>query len=393
MAAAIVVAAALLASGASAAGALLAGRSTRPAAATGSPPAGPSSFRLRDDRGRAGPAPLVGPAVPAGAVPAGAVPAGAVPAGDDTAEAGAGVRVVTARLPVSGGSPAAHGRSAVASAAVASASRLASVPAGWAVASHTLLLGGLARSYLTVEPSSLAAAPPASVPVVVLMHGLTMTPAGVLGISGLARQVGPAVLVVPAGWHRSWDAGGCCGAAYRRGVDDVGFVRRAVTAVLAATPAADRRRVYVVGFSNGGRMAYHLACDMPGTFAGFAAVEAVPVAGCSRLHPLDITIVAQQTDPLLAVPATAAPRHVDGHVEPTVAATVERWRTLDGCRPTPTVAADGQAVLHTWICAAGTRLTYVWYPAGTHSWRPATAATPGATSFVLGMLRAAPAPA
>ena len=305
-------------------------------------------------------------------------PAGLTPSGPGTPVHGA--HLVTAHVAAPAGA-----RGVVAVTTMASAT----VPPGWVVSAHTLVVGHLARAYLTVEPATMAAARPASVPVVVLMHGLNMSPGGVLAISGLARQVGPAVLIVPAGWHRSWDAGGCCGAAYRFGVDDVGFVRRAVADVLARTPAADSHRIYLAGFSNGGRMAYRLACDLPGTFAGFAAVEAVPVATCPALHPLDITVVAQEADPLLTVGAGAVPKHVDGHVEPTVAATLQQWRALDRCSASPAVAEEGGAVVHIWACAAGTHLTYVWYPGGAHNWRPPTATTPGATSFVAAMITGA----
>ena len=376
MAAGAVAAASVLALGASAGASLLGRTSPSGVAAPGAAAAAGAPAPLHLHAGDTG-AHLAG--TPAGV----ATPGGTGPTG--------GTQLVTAHVAGAPGRDAssassAHGTSRAAGAAV----RLASVPSGWVVTPHPVAVGGLARSYLTVEPATLASASPASVPVVVLMHGLTMTPAGVLGISDLAGQIGPAVLVVPAGWHRSWDAGGCCGAAYRLGVNDVGFVRRALTDVLAATPAADRQRVYVAGFSNGGRMAYRLACDLPGVFAGMAAVEAVPVAGCVNLHPLDITVVAQQADPLLTVDAGALPKYVDGHVEPTVGATVDRWRTLDGCGPSAAVTTRGQAVIQTWTCAAGTHMTYVWYPGGAHRWRPATATTPGVTGFVLRMMGRSP---
>ena len=255
------------------------------------------------------------------------------------------------------------------------------IPAGWVARAHTVNAGGLTRFYLTIEPAKIRG----SLPVVLLMHGRGMTPDTVLRISGLADQIGPALLVVPAGWDRSWNAGDCCGAAYRAGVNDVAFLRTAVTDVLATDPAGRQAKVYAVGFSNGGRLAYLLACQMPGVFTGFVAVEAVPVEACTPPRPLDMTIVAQQSDPLLTV-GHGQPKVIGGFTEPTVAATVNRMESADHCRTQPAAADFGLAVERAWTCAGGTSVRYVWYPSGGHTWRPAAGGTPGATDFVLQML-------
>ena len=255
------------------------------------------------------------------------------------------------------------------------------IPSGWVAAAHTVDAGGLAREYLTVEPAH----PTPGLPVVLLLHGRGMTPDSVLRISGLADQIGPALLVVPAGWDRSWNAGDCCGAAYRANVSDVAFIRSVLASVLSTDPGGQASKVYAVGFSNGGRLAYLLACDMPGAFTGFVAVEAVPVEACTPPRPLDVTIVAQQSDPLLTV-AGGPPKTIDGFTEPTVTDTVARLQSADHCAGPPARADDGLSVEQTWTCADGKQLHYVWYPAGAHDWRPPSAGTPGATDFVLQML-------
>lgn len=255
------------------------------------------------------------------------------------------------------------------------------LPSGWVAAAHTIEAGGRPRAYLTVEPAALTR----PVPVVVLLHGRRMTPDRILHLSDLAHRLGPAVLIVPAGWHESWNAGDCCGAAWLHHVDDVAFIRAAIAAVLAATPEAEANRVYAVGFSNGGRMAFDLACRLPGMFAGFMAVEAVPVRPCRAGRPVDMTVVAQQTDPLLTVGAGRAPKSIYGFVEPTVNQTLHRLTTLDRCAGPPSVAAAGVSVERTWSCPGGT-IRYVWYPGGRHSWRPPRGSTPGATAFVLQLL-------
>jgi polyhydroxybutyrate depolymerase len=256
------------------------------------------------------------------------------------------------------------------------------LPPGWVASAHQISVAGLTRIYLTIEPSHIST----SIPVVVLLHGRDMSPDGVLHISDLANRIGPALLVVPAGWGEFWNAGDCCGAAYLHHIDDVAFIHAALDAVVAAVPTVASSPVYAVGFSNGGRLAYHLACDLPGVFTGVMAVEAVPVEACPSMRPLDVTVVAQQADPLLTVNAGGRPKAIGGFIEPTVAATISHLAALDHCRTTPVAAVMGAAMERSWSCGSGSQLRYVWYPGGSHSWRPPTGATPGATDFVRQLL-------
>ncbi len=255
-------------------------------------------------------------------------------------------------------------------------------PTGWVTAAHTVVVDGVSRSYLSVQPATLNA----PVPVVVLLHGRFMTADQILGYTRLAFASGPAVIIAPQGYDRSWDADGCCGPAWRRAVNDVAFVSAALDQTFASTPMADRSRVYAAGFSNGGRLAYLLACDMPGVLRGFAAVEAVPVVACPSMHPLDITVVAQQNDPLLTVSPNGAPKRIYAKIEPTVPVELSRLRALDGCAAQGRTVHVGVSVLTTWTCASSSTLRYVWYPGGGHSWRAATPTTPGATAAVVSML-------
>lgn len=256
------------------------------------------------------------------------------------------------------------------------------VPSGWTASVHVIPSGGHRREYLTIQPDH-AHGP---LPVVILLHGRFMTADGILATTRLAAQVGPAVLVVPEGWHRSWDAGRCCGIAYTHHSRDTAFVHAALDQVLASTPAADPSQVYAVGFSNGGRMAYRLACELPGVLAGIVVAEAVPVLPCPSLRPLDIAVIAQADDPLLSVRPGQAPVWIDGFKEPTVSQTVDAWRALDGCGAGRSSAA-GVASVHAWSCAAGSTFEYVRYPGGYHSWREPAGATPGATDVAVAMIR------
>lgn len=99
-------------------------------------------------------------------------------------------------------------------------------------------------------------------PVMVVLHGLDSNPddaARSTGLSRLADRDG-ALVVYPEGLRDSFNAGYCCGPAVTHQVDDVGFLTRVVQDLRRMGAG----RVSVVGFSNGGMMAYRLACERPG---------------------------------------------------------------------------------------------------------------------------------
>jgi poly(3-hydroxybutyrate) depolymerase len=80
------------------------------------------------------------------------------------------------------------------------------------------------------------------------------------------------VLAYGEGYSGSWNAGEpCCGAALSRGLDDVAYLRAIVTNAAIRTPV-DLSRVYVIGVSNGGMMAFRAAIEARDVFAGACAM-------------------------------------------------------------------------------------------------------------------------
>jgi len=259
------------------------------------------------------------------------------------------------------------------------------VPAGWSSTVQLAQTGALLRDYVVVQPVKSV---PGPLPVLVVLDGLHMTPAGVARVTGFLSIVGRAVVVFPAGYGRSWDAGGCCGLARAAEVDDVSFLTTVVHDVLATVPGTSAQDVYLTGFSNGGRMAYRMACVDPGLFAGVAAVEAVPVPACDPPHPVSIAIVAFQNDPLLSISMPQPTNMVYGMVEPRVDEVVAQWRQIDGCVGNPTVRQDGTATVSLWTaCQNQTRVQYVLYAGGAHRWPQGDPGTPSASQLIWSFLR------
>ena len=98
-------------------------------------------------------------------------------------------------------------------------------------------------------------------PVMVVLHALLTGPADAAdstGFDALADRDG-VMVAYPSGVKRSFNAGLCCGEAVVQEVDDVAFLEDVVEDLRARGAG----RISVVGFSNGGMMAYRFACARP----------------------------------------------------------------------------------------------------------------------------------
>jgi polyhydroxybutyrate depolymerase len=105
-----------------------------------------------------------------------------------------------------------------------------------------------------------------------------------------------AVVVYPSGTGaeqglpQSWNAGTCCPFATFDLVDDVAFFDELIASLIQRYEI-DTARVWVVGHSNGGMMAYRLACELStlvtaiGVAAGALVIDTcAPVRQVSALH-------------------------------------------------------------------------------------------------------------
>lgn len=147
---------------------------------------------------------------------------------------------------------------------------------------HKVLLdqrvSGVRRSYYAHVPAGHDVATP--LPVVVAIHGAFSTAREFeekSGFSLLADREG-FLVVYPQGiglgdWLRHWNSGHCCGKARKMNLDDVGFVLATVDDLARRNPV-DRDRIYVVGHSNGGMLAYRIAAERTEALAAVAAVSA-----------------------------------------------------------------------------------------------------------------------
>lgn len=270
--------------------------------------------------------------------------------------------------------------------APASTAPSTTAPLTWASTSVTVQFDGRARSYVLVRPGTPTAA---SLPVLMVLHGHSVTPQQELARTAFEGVTGPAVLVYPAGIGESWNAGHCCAPAEQLGIDDVGFVADVLTRVLAAVPGADPSRVYLAGYSNGAKLALTIACDDPGPWRAVAVYGATRVAPCPNPPPVSLMVAASTGDPELTIGPGGTPKSVEGFVEPTVEQQVASARAAAGCPATGTSAVAGTLTTTTWACADGRRVELALYAGGDHGWPAGSGATPSGAAAMWAFLTAA----
>jgi polyhydroxybutyrate depolymerase len=244
--------------------------------------------------------------------------------------------------------------------------------AGTTTTTVTLDASGLSREYQVIRPVQPVAD---RIPALVVLHGVNATADYEEQRDGLVPVAaqGQAILVYPAGYGQSWNAGVCCAPAMSANVDDVGFIPQVIQQV-AADPEVDPGRISLVGFSNGGRMAYQVDCAQPGLVTTVIAILAVPVTPCTTSTPASLLEIATADDPEVPYGSGTG----DGAGLTAVTDVVAAWRGRDGCSDSTTANnTAGQVVTAVWgDCRWGTQVELATYSSGGHVWQWGDGATP-----------------
>jgi polyhydroxybutyrate depolymerase len=256
---------------------------------------------------------------------------------------------------------------------------------------HTLSLrhGGRTRQYIAHIPP--AAASGRALPLLLAFHGGGGEAAGFQDYAGLdvvADREG-FIVVYPYGSGvlprrlLTWNAGGCCGYAMDRKVDDVGFAI-AVLDDVARRANVDRGRVYATGHSNGAMMTYRLGAERADRIAAIAPVAgAYNVAAFAPSRPVAVLHVHSVDDPRALYDGGLGPPFPGTNVRSPhrpVMEGIERWRVANKCSAAPrsaesragTAKGSGAAQTATMLvwdgCAGGTKLAH-WKLTGVgHGW-------------------------
>lgn len=201
-------------------------------------------------------------------------------------------------------------------------------------ATGSLEHGGRSRTYLYHLPPGLRA----GAPLVIALHGRLgqgSSQAKLTGLDAVADTAG-FIVVYPDGVRNSWADGRGVTPADQAGVDDVGFLT-ALADSLVQRFEASAHHVFVTGMSNGGMMAYRLACDRADRFAAVATVGALMpktlAARCAPSRPVPLLSFCGTDDPLIPIEGGETD---DGRGDLLSAEqSRQTWARLDGCVTEP----------------------------------------------------------
>ncbi|MGB0653074.1 MAG: alpha/beta hydrolase family esterase [Thermoplasmatota archaeon] len=224
-------------------------------------------------------------------------------------------------------------------------------------------------------------------PLVVALHphmGFDHQFARVTGLSRLADDEGFAVAYPDATAKvrhvfQGWNAEHCCGHGFRTGADDVAFLD-ALLDRLVTDGVADPERIYLVGHSNGGMMAYHYASLRPDRVAAIGVVAGSigsgPTPSQHILAPLPepsggallppAMLVHGGADDVVPIEGGSSDR-ADGWSFTSFEQAVDAWRLRLDLPAQPDLAeSDGNH--RTWMQEGRPVLQAVVVPEAGHSW-------------------------
>ena len=225
---------------------------------------------------------------------------------------------------------------------------------------QTVKVDGQTRTFRVFRPETL----PAAAPLVMVLHGWGFTAEQIerdYGWKGFAERHG-FVVVHPEGVGLSWNAAGdCCGPAADADVDDVAFIMAMVARLKRAVPIDDRR-VYAAGMSNGGVLAYALACRTS-LFAAIGVVAGTQVGSCEDPRPTSVIHVHGLADSIVRFDGGRA---VVPGAQP-VRQVMADWRRVNQCEK-PEQSRRGSVVTTKAVCPDDREVTLVTIDDEGHFW-------------------------
>ena len=143
-----------------------------------------------------------------------------------------------------------------------------------------------------------------------------------------AKEAEHFIIVYPEGHKRTWNAGDCCGPAFREKIDDRKFLVSLLDDLGSVVPI-DRRRIYVTGFSNGGRICYFLAGTMSDVVTAIAPMGTAVLTAHTPERPIPILHIHGLHDKWAPYYGGASAWKNMPYAEPTEKA-LEFWRNIAG---------------------------------------------------------------
>jgi polyhydroxybutyrate depolymerase len=217
---------------------------------------------------------------------------------------------------------------------------------------------GTADRPAKLEPAKPLVDTDGSYPLVMILHGYSATAFAQEAFFGTDNWHDRAFIVAPNGLvdstgNQFWNADPACCDLDHTGVDDSGYLGDILTDILAAWPEIDPARVYIMGHSNGGFMAYRMACDHADTITGIMSLAgdaASDPTTCTPSQPMSVLHLHGTAD--TEVPFSGA------------MASTDQWAMHDGCGTTRTPDGPAQDLDNSVAGAETTAETLDGCPAG-----------------------------
>ena len=232
---------------------------------------------------------------------------------------------------------------------------------------HTITINGMQpRTYYLRIPAQYSAA--TSVPLLLALHSRSMNAKTIFNDSQILSSAESLNFIV-AGLNgavyeeaSSWNAGKCCTNATTYEENDLLFASTVIDFVTSKY-SIDKSRVWVMGHSNGGMMAYRLACDLSEKVTAIAVVTGALVDdSCTPTKPVSTLHIHGNLDPTV-------PFHGGGKFEtPSIFHSVQEMANKNSCTGSPKESSDAIEERYIWTCASGVETQLVNYQENSHGW-------------------------
>ena len=232
---------------------------------------------------------------------------------------------------------------------------------------HTITIEGMQpRTYYLNVPSKYSAE--TSTPLLLALHSRTTTAKTIFSDSQILSWAESMNFIV-AGLNgavyditSSWNAGDCCTNATTYEENDLLFASTVIDFV-ASKYSVDKSRIWAMGHSNGGMMAYRLACDLSDKITAIAVVTgALMDPTCIPTKPVSIFHIHGNLDPTV-------PFHGGGKFEtPSIFHSVQDMAYRNSCTGSPRESLDAVEERYIYNCTSGVETQLVNYQDQSHGW-------------------------
>ena len=232
---------------------------------------------------------------------------------------------------------------------------------------HTITIEGMQPRtyYLNVPPKYTAGT---ATPLVLALHSRTSNATVILANSQILSWAESMNFIV-AGLNgavyegaSSWNAGNCCTNATTYEENDLLFASTVIDFV-SSKYSVDKSRIWAIGHSNGGMMAYRLACDLSEKITAVAVVTGALVdETCNPTKPVSTLHIHGNLDPTI-------PFHGGGKFQtPSIFHSVQEMAYKNSCTGSPRDSSDEIEERYIWTCTSGVETQLVNYQEQSHGW-------------------------